>query len=365
MQKILSILFTVVIFSAYQSKGQEIQNDEKKIEQTLLDYMEGRNNGDTARLRSAFFPGSDLRHINAKGEFAIWKIEDYVGGFKPGVKANCTGKIISINIAGNAAQAKLELYYPNRTYADYFNLLKHNGKWLIASKSFSLYPVRPKVLFVVSSHGQIDGTGEKTGVHLGEVARAYKILSDAGYDIDIFSPKGGKTHYYGVEINHPAVEWFLQNADAMKKLTESRPADSIRSAGYKAVYIAGGHGAMWDLPTHQVIQNAIASIYDNKGIVAAVCHGPAALVNVKLNDGKLLVSGKSVASFTNNEEKASGQKKLPFFLQTELTKNGAKFVEAANWSVNVQVNDRLITGQNPASTDELARQVVKLLSESK
>ncbi|HYF29539.1 MAG TPA: nuclear transport factor 2 family protein [Chitinophagaceae bacterium] len=349
------------VFLLVKVNGQALK-DEAEIVKTLTDYMEGRNKGDTARLRSAFFPGADLRHINANGEFAIWKIEDYVNGIKPGRRANCTGDIISINIAGNAAQAKIELYYPDRTYADYFNLLKQNGKWLIASKSFSLYPVRPKVLFIVSSHSKVEGTNQKTGVHLGEVAMAYKIISDAGYDIDIVSTEGGKAHYYGVDVNHQAVEWFVQNTDAMRKLTHSKKPDSITARIYKAVFVAGGHGAMWDLPDNNKVQKLISEIYDNNGVVAAVCHGPAALLKVKVKDGSYLVSGKSVTAFTNNEEKASGEKKLPFLLETELSKTGGKFKGASNWSANVLVDGRLITGQNPASTDKLAEAMVALLS---
>lgn len=121
--------------------AQEKQTEQELIRITLDNYIEGRNNGDTARLASAFHKQADLRFRNEEtGNLVIWSISDYVGKFTPGKKFNCTGKIVSIDIAGSAAQAKIELYYPDKTYADYINLLRIGDKWLIASKVFSLYP---------------------------------------------------------------------------------------------------------------------------------------------------------------------------------------------------------------------------------
>lgn len=136
---LLFYLFTgsLVIFA------QQRQSDKQLIRKVLTNYMDGRNNGDTARLSSAFHHQADLRSRDEKtGKLMIWPIADYISRFTPGVKINCTGKIISINITGNAAQAKIKLYYPDKTYADYFNLLKIDEKWVIASKIFSIYPAR-------------------------------------------------------------------------------------------------------------------------------------------------------------------------------------------------------------------------------
>jgi hypothetical protein len=120
--------------------AQERRTDEELIRITLHNYIEGRNNGDTARLASAFHRQADLRFRNEEtGNLVIWTVLDYIGKFTPGKKMNCTGKIISLDIAGSAAQAKIELYYPDRTYADYINLLRIGDKWVIASKVYSLY----------------------------------------------------------------------------------------------------------------------------------------------------------------------------------------------------------------------------------
>jgi hypothetical protein len=140
MKKIFLVIYLFI--SPIAIFAQQGQSDTELITTVLMNYIEGRNNGDTARLASAFHPLADLRSRNEKtGELVIWSIADYISRFTPGAKINCTGKIISIDIAGNAAQAKIELYYPDTTYADYFHLLKIAEKWVIASKVFSLYPV--------------------------------------------------------------------------------------------------------------------------------------------------------------------------------------------------------------------------------
>jgi len=139
MKKILSIMCLVTISGRLLAQGK--QADEGLIRITLTNYIEGRNNGDTARLASAFHQQADLRFRDEKtGNLVIWSLSDYIGKFTPGKKMNCTGKIVSIDIAGSAAQAKIELYYPDRTYADYINLLRIGDKWVIASKVYSLYP---------------------------------------------------------------------------------------------------------------------------------------------------------------------------------------------------------------------------------
>lgn len=121
--------------------AQEKQADDGLVRTTLNNYIEGRNNGDTARLASAFHKQADFRFRDEKtGNLVIWRLSEYVTKFTPGRKMNCTGKIVSIDIAGSTAQAKIELYYPDKTYADYINLLRIGNKWLIASKGYSRYP---------------------------------------------------------------------------------------------------------------------------------------------------------------------------------------------------------------------------------
>lgn len=344
--------------------AQQRASDTELIRTALANYIEGKINGDTARLSTAFHQKADLRYRDLKtGKLVSGSSEDYVGGFTPGKKGNYTGKIISINIAEVAAQAKVEIRYPNATYVDYMNLMKIDGKWAIANKVLSGYPLRKKILFIITSHEKLGNSGEKTGFHFGEVALAYKAFYDADYDIDFASPKGGKTYHYGADMNNEKEVWFMQNMEATDKLFNAQKLSEIIPKKYEAVYFAGGHGVMWDLSKDSTSEMITRTIYENNGLVGAVCHGPAALTNVKLSNGSFLVQGKVLTSFTNKEEKdIKLDKVVPFLLQDELQKRGGIFKPLTNWQSNVQTDERLVTGQNPASTEKLAEEMIRLLA---
>jgi len=217
-----------------------------------------------------------------------------------------------------------------------------------------------RILFILTSH---DRKGDApSGYYLSEVSHPYYILRDAGYQIDFASPKGGKTHVDGLDLSDSDNAAFWNDA-ALRAQTENTlaPAD-INADDYAAIYYAGGHATMWDLPHSPALDAIAARIYDNGGVVAAVCHGPAALVDAKLSNGEYLVSGKNVAAFTNAEEEATGGAKIvPFLLETALVEHGAKHHAAPNWAENVVVDGRLITGQNPASAKGVGVALAKAL----
>lgn len=207
-----------------------------------------------------------------------------------------------------------------------------------------------KILFVVTSHGELGNTGRKTGYWLSEVTRPWKVLKDAGYEIDFMSPKGGECPVEGQNPSDPVNKAFAQDLSAQKKINFTIKPSEVKPEEYKAIFFAGGHGVMWDFPDNKELAAITSKIYENGGVVAAVCHGPAALINVKLSNGKFLVDGKKINSFTNSEEKGIGlDKVVPFALETALVKRGAKFQSSDNFQSHVVVNDRVITGQNPMS----------------
>ncbi len=207
-----------------------------------------------------------------------------------------------------------------------------------------------KILFVLTSHGDLGNTGKKTGYWLSEVTHPWKVLKDAGYEIDFVSPKGGECPSEGLDPSDPVNKAFAQDLLAQKKINFTMKPSEVKPEEYKAIFFAGGHGVMWDFPNNKELAAITSKIYENGGVVAAVCHGPAALVNVKLSNGKYLVDGKKINSFTNSEEKAVNlEKVVPFALETALIKHGAKFQCSDNFQSHVVVNDRVITGQNPMS----------------
>jgi putative intracellular protease/amidase len=207
-----------------------------------------------------------------------------------------------------------------------------------------------KILFVVTSHDKKGSTGEPTGFYLGEAAHPWEVLHEAGYVIDFVSPKGGKAPVDGFDLTDPVNKKFWENAEYHKKIENTLKPSDVKPGDYAAIYYAGGHGAMWDFADNTALQQIAAAIYEKGGIVGAVCHGPAGLVNIKLSNGKYLVDGKKINAFTNEEEEAVGLTKVvPFLLEDGLIKHGAKFEKSGLWQVHVTVDNRVVTGQNPQS----------------
>lgn len=218
--------------------------------------------------------------------------------------------------------------------------------------------MKKKILFVVTSHDKKGSTNEKTGYFLGEVAHPWKVLTDAGYEIDFVSPLGGNPPVDGFDLNDATNKAFWENAYYHQKITNSLKPSQVNPADYVAVYYAGGHGAMWDLPNDTAIAKITAAIYEQNGIVAAVCHGPAGLVNVKLSNGTYLVSGKKLNGFTNEEETIVGLTKVvPFLLEDKLKERGGIFEKSAPWQTHAVTDQRLITGQNPQSATAVGEAV--------
>lgn len=226
--------------------------------------------------------------------------------------------------------------------------------------------MKKKILFVVTSHDKKGSTGESTGYYLAEVSHAWKVLKEAGYEIDFVSPKGGKPPVDGFDLSDAENKEFWEDKSYRNKIEHSlKPAD-VKPAEYSAIYYAGGHGAVWDLPDNADISAIATKIYENKGIVAAVCHGPAGIVNIKLNNGKYLVDGKKVNGFTNEEEAAVKlDKVVPFLLEDKLIERGGIYEKSAPWTEHVVTDQRLITGQNPQSARAVGRALLVLLAEQK
>jgi putative intracellular protease/amidase len=217
------------------------------------------------------------------------------------------------------------------------------------------------VLIVVTSHSELGATGVKTGYYLSEVAHPYHEFKKAGFKVDIASIKGGKAPVDPKSLNLKDLvnKEFWENDHGEKILSETLKLSEVNASDYGVVFFAGGHGAMWDFSNATEVSDVSAAIYDKGGIVAAVCHGPAALVNIKLKNGDYLVKGIELTAFSNAEEEAAGLTKImPFLLETKLVERGAKFSKADLWQEKVVVSQRLVTGQNPASAAAVAKAIV-------
>lgn len=222
-------------------------------------------------------------------------------------------------------------------------------------------PMKKKILLVLTSHSALGDTGKKTGAYLPEIAHPYDVFTEAGLDVDFASIRGGHAPLDGLDATDESSKRFLADPAMQARLGETLALASVDPAAYAAIFFAGGHGTMWDFPKDAAVGRAAGAIFERGGVVAAVCHGPAALLAVQAG-GAPLVRGKKVAAFTNAEEEAVGLTKVvPFLLADALIAAGAQHEGAPNFEAKVVVDGRLVTGQNPASARPTAEEVVRLI----
>ena len=227
-----------------------------------------------------------------------------------------------------------------------------------------------KVLIVLTSHSELGNTGENTGFWIEEFASPYYILADGGAEITIASPKGGQPPVdpksESKEAQTPSTARFYKDNDVIDKVAHSIKLSDIKEADFDAVFYPGGHGPLWDLATDKTSIKLIETFYNHQKPIAFVCHAPAALVNTKAVNGEPLVKGKHLTGFSNTEEAAVKLTDVvPFLLENELTKQGALYSKGADWASYAKQDGLLITGQNPGSSEAVAKLLLKTLKGKK
>jgi putative intracellular protease/amidase len=218
------------------------------------------------------------------------------------------------------------------------------------------------VLFVMTSHGSKGEGGDPTGFYLSEVTHPLAVLDAAGIPVKFASVKGGEPPVDGLDLNDPINAQYWNDGQFQAAITHSKALANVDASAYSAIFFAGGHGAMWDFPTSAAVNEKTREIWEAGGIVGAVCHGPAALVNVTLSNGSYLVAGRKVAAFTDAEEEAVGLTHVvPFLLSSTLAQRGADMQPGAEWTRTVSVDGKLVTGQNPQSATGVGEAIRDLL----
>lgn len=225
-----------------------------------------------------------------------------------------------------------------------------------------------RALVILTSHDRLGDAGRATGFYYEELATPYWALTDAGLNVDIASIKGGPAPHdpgsLGAAGSRPAsVERFVGDGAAMAKLNASRKVDELRAEDYDVFFLPGGHGTMWDLPVSTALAGLLGRAFDQGKVIGAVCHGPAGLVAARRADGRPIVDGKRVNSFTDAEEAAVGLTQVvPFLLESRLRALGARFEGAGNFQPHAVRDGTLVTGQNPMSSALVAAEMLKALS---
>ena len=223
-----------------------------------------------------------------------------------------------------------------------------------------------KILVVLTSHSELGNTGEKTGFWVEEFAAPYYVLADAGVELTIASPKGGQPPVDPKselpEAQTPATIRFYNDHRLILKVASSVVLSEVNQEDYDAVFYPGGHGPLWDLANDEASIALIEDFYQHNKPIAFVCHAPAALLKVKAINGEALVKGKDVTGFSNTEEFAVKLTDVvPFLLEDELKKLEANYSKGADWSSHVKQDGLLITGQNPASSEDVAKLLLEAL----
>jgi putative cofactor-binding repeat protein len=220
------------------------------------------------------------------------------------------------------------------------------------------------ILFIITS-ANVTGTNKiKTGYEFSEIADPYIEFSNANYNVDFASIRGGQTPEDGYDENYPNNKIF-KNSSGFKRLNFSHKLSDIDFEAYEAIFFPGGLGPMIDMVNNNLLKTSIAKFYEDGKIVATVCHGAVALLNVKLKNGALLLKGKNVTCFSQPEEDLKGhtiEKIIPFFLDKAIINEGAKYSKADPFEKHVVIDGNLITGQNPASAIGVAKAIISKLS---
>ena len=225
-----------------------------------------------------------------------------------------------------------------------------------------------KILMVLTSHDVLGKTGRKTGFWLDEFAAPYYVFKDAGVELTLASPKGGQPPIDPksdlAENQTPAMTRFKEDKAAQQVLSRTVKLGDLKQENFDTIFYVGGHGPMWDLVDNPQSIALIESFYDAGKPVAAVCHSPAVFHKVTYQ-GAPLVKGKRVTGFSNTEEQAVQLTDVvPFLVEDELKRLGGRYEKVADWKSLAIVDDRVVTGQNPASSTAAAHALLKLLKQS-
>ena len=221
-----------------------------------------------------------------------------------------------------------------------------------------------KILLVLTSHDRLGDTGKKTGFWLEEFTTPFYVLKDGGAEVVLASPKGGQPPLDpksdGPDSQTESTERFANDVAARKQLASTKNLSDMRAEDFDGVFYPGGHGPMWDMPDNPTSIALLEAFVRTGKPVAAVCHAPAALVNVRDANGDYLVKGRKVTGFSNGEEDAVELSDVvPFMLEDRLRERGGNYSKGADWAAYAVVDGQLITGQNPASSQLVAEMLLE------
>ncbi|WP_206099673.1 nuclear transport factor 2 family protein [Rheinheimera riviphila] len=342
------------------------------IEQVLHNYIEGTSYNNRPQITKAFHPAADLLLDKEGQAFNKVPVTDYLNMFKlteHGKFNGRIGEILQIDVSGNLATAKVEILIPSRQtrFIDVFLLKQVDNQWQIitkaATKNTSIQN-GVRVLFILSSAHFHGNSTLPAGVSFPEIVHAYQTFKKAGYTVEFVSPEGGAVPLSYINTSDPLHKMYLYDSDLMFALKHTKKAVQLQAKDYRAVHYVGGSNAMYGVADNAEISRLVMEIYEqHQGIISAVCHGTAGIVHLKTKDGKYLVDGKRISGLPEDYEIKTADyfKEFPFLIkQTILDRNGT-FHFGKKDEPYLEVDGRIITGQNYQSSALVAEAIIKQL----
>lgn len=349
------------------------QTEVSKIENTLLNYINGTSYNKSALIEKAFYTNANL--YLEKSNKTLWTVpvKEYASWYKNKKEGEFTGRIGNIlwidNFEG-VATAKAEIIIPKSglRYIDLFLLKKIENKWKIISKTASSEKSNQngdKILFIVSNASFHGISKLPTGNSFSEIVNAYDTFKKEGFTVDFVSPYGGSIPLAYINTSDALQKKLLYTEDFMYALKHTKKPKEIIAKDYKAVHYIGGGSAMYDVPKNKEIQKITMTIFEEyNGIVSSVCHGTAGIVDLKTKDGKYLVNNKIISGYPEAYEKEGAEyfKQFPFLIQKTIEERGGIFKYSPRNSVHVEVQGNVITGQNYLSSKDVALKIIENLN---
>jgi len=221
-----------------------------------------------------------------------------------------------------------------------------------------------KILFVTSNQHTYGKTKINTANHFAEIVLAYDVLVKAGYKVDFVSPEGGAIPIGYINTSDSIQKKYLYDFDVMNLLKNTYKPNQIQISDYKAVYYSGGGAAMFGVPENVEIQNISRKIYENNGVISAICHGTAGIVNLKTAEGNYVYEGKQISGFPDlfENKKATYYQEFPFSIEEAIRENGGNFAYSEKgWDNYYKVDGRIVTGQDPTASASVAEKIIEIL----
>ena len=372
-----TILFVIflLISSISWCQDETSLGDDEQVVHTINKYITGAAYNQEQDLLDAFLPGANMFLDHPDKPLFILKIEDYAqraASHNPGQFNGRVTNILSIERFEGIAMAKLEVIIPSmeKRFIDFLLLKKIDEGWKIISKTAasqtSLKQLK-KVLLIVSN-AQRQGDSElAAGNSFSEVAIAYSGYTSAGYHVDFVSPNGGAIPLAYINPSDSLQLACLYNPDFMYAIKNTKRPSAVFAQDYAIVQFTGGSAPIFDIPQNQDIQDLVMKIYEeHTSVLAAVCHGTSALVNLKKSDGNYLVDGKTVNGVPDSHESKHlpHYQQYPFIIEDVLRQRGAQFRHSALGTAHMEVDGRLVTGQNSLSSWQVTFKSIEISQRS-